>query len=151
MLNLRDVLEIDFPSPATHEKSVSHTAAPLSISNVCVLILITSGGVCVCHKEADKRYSAHFSIFSLSVLVFLIGLFTEKIIRITKMAELSALSNGFNLANPFIPPFSLSLLHSFFFPTPLHSWARRAACLFAVAVVINASASLGFREEQKKS
>lgn len=124
--NLQDVLEIEFPSPATHEKSVCHTVAPLSISNMSILTLITSGAVCVCCVYActllfvcllelqvirGRTYAiAYFSIFfSLSPFYFfhevgtnspLIGLFTEKIIRITKMVEFSALSNGFNHAKP---------------------------------------------------
>lgn len=123
--NLRDVLEIEFPSPATHEKSVCHTVAPLSISNMSILTLITSGVLCVCvfiyacillfvclfELQVIRGRTcaiAYFSIFFfLSLFCFfhevgtnspLIGLFTEKIIRITKMVEFSALSNGFNHA-----------------------------------------------------
>lgn len=48
----------------------------------------------------------------------LIGLFTEKIIRITKTAEFSALSNGFNHAKPFISVFFKTLV-LFPLPSPL--------------------------------
>lgn len=41
--NLRDVLEIEFPSPATHEKSVCHTAAPSHhdyLRELCVCVCV---------------------------------------------------------------------------------------------------------------
>lgn len=41
--NLQDVLEIEFPSPATHEKSVCQFFSPVSISHTTILILTTSG------------------------------------------------------------------------------------------------------------
>lgn len=131
--NLRDVLEIEFPSPATHEKSVCHTVAPFPFQTCPFLSWLPQGVfVCVClylcmhspvcvsvwassYKGADIRYCLYFFyiFLSLCVLFFhevgtnspLIGLFTEKIIRITKMAEFSALSNRFNHAKPFISLF----------------------------------------------
>lgn len=153
---------------------MSHSC-PLSISNMSIPIMITSRSyVCVysyacillfvCLFElqvirgrtyAAAYFSVYFHIFlSLCVLFFhevgtnspLIGLFTEKIIRITKMVEFSALSNRFNHAKAFISSFFLTLV---LFPSPLCGWVKRASCLSAVAAVINASASLTFRGVQK--
>uniref|UniRef100_A0A3Q4I5S3 FA complementation group L n=1 Tax=Neolamprologus brichardi TaxID=32507 RepID=A0A3Q4I5S3_NEOBR len=60
--NLRDVLEIEFPSPATHEKSVCHIVAPFSISNVslhqCVCVC-----VCVCVFTSLHTFSCLSSEF----------------------------------------------------------------------------------------
>ncbi|XP_026165921.1 E3 ubiquitin-protein ligase FANCL isoform X2 [Mastacembelus armatus] len=144
--NLRDVLKIKFPSPATHEKSVCHTVAPFPFQK-CPFISGLPLGVCVCVrvclylcmdtpvyllelqvKGADIQHYVFFCLFpyfSFSVLFFqevgrnspLIGLFTDKIIRITKMAEFSALSNRFNHAKPFI-----SLFLTLVFPSPLCGW-----------------------------
>lgn len=46
--NLRDVLEIEFPSPATHEKSVCHTLAPLFRFKTCLFSSWLPQELCVC-------------------------------------------------------------------------------------------------------
>lgn len=122
--NLRDVLEIEFPSPATHEKSVCHTVSPSPISNTSILIKNSwRSRACVyifCAFELRRGrmytaayFSVHFHIFLSVCWVFLraallIGLFTDTNIRITKMAEFCS-SNRFNHSNPFISIFFKTL------------------------------------------
>lgn len=100
--------------PPFHFKHVySHPDYLRSCVCVCFVCACTLLFVCLLELQVirGRTYAiAYFSIFfSLSPFYFfhevgtnspLIGLFTEKIIRITKMVEFSALSNGFNHAKP---------------------------------------------------
>ena len=61
--NLRDVLEIEFPSPATHEKSVCHTVAPSLhdyLKELCACVL------CVCINIYECILSVCVSVWALS-------------------------------------------------------------------------------------
>lgn len=89
--NLRDVLEITFPSPATHEKSVCHTVAPFPFqtcpfpswlpqgavcASVCVCVFTSMHGYSVwasSYMGADIHYCLFFGLFpyfSFSVFCF---------------------------------------------------------------------------------
>lgn len=172
--NLRDVLEIEFPSPATHEKSVCHPVAPSSFPTCPPPWWLAQGAVSVrlhasmhppvCLFELQLLrgrmdgvvcFSVCFHIFLCFVfsrrwaqMLLLIGLFTDNIIRITKMAQFWALhQTALIIQNHF----SLFLnLFFFTFLFPLWGWVERALCLFAASAVINASASLTFTGAQKK-
>lgn len=112
--------------PIFHFKRVPSPVCVRVCACVCLHLCIHSPVWAQSSKGADIHcclFSRFFPHFSLCVLFFLevgsnsplIGLFTDKIIRITKMAEFSALSNRFNHEKPFVS-LSLFLKPSFFSP-----------------------------------